>query len=45
MNDEAMDLALIGVHQNDATIATGVIGRMGAGDQDRRSARIVAGAC
>ena len=45
MNDEAVDLAFIGMHQDDAAVATGVIGRMGAGDQDRRSAHIVAGAC
>jgi hypothetical protein len=41
MNDEAVDLAFIGMHQDDAAVATGVIGRMDAGDQDRRSAHIV----
>jgi hypothetical protein len=45
MNDETVDLALIGMHQDDAAVAAGVIDRMGAGDQDRRSANIMAGAC
>jgi hypothetical protein len=44
MDDEAVDLAFIGMHQDRAAAATGEIDRVGAGDQDRRGANVMAGA-
>jgi hypothetical protein len=44
MNHEAVDLPVIGMHQDGATGATGEINRVGAGEQYRRRTHVVAGA-
>jgi hypothetical protein len=44
MNHEAVDLAMICMHQDGAAGTTGKVNRVGAGDQDRRRTYVVAGA-
>jgi hypothetical protein len=44
VDDEAVDLAFIGMHQDRATAAAGEIDRVSAGDQYRRGAYVMAGA-
>ena len=44
VDNEAMHLTLFGMHQDRAATTAGVVGRVGADDQDRRGACVMAGA-